>query len=383
MWFFWLAAVFGLLGWLAPLLQARLSGWWPAHLRDTPLDTLAVWPRLSVIVPALNEEATIGPAMESLLALDYPALQIIAVDDRSSDRTGAILDALAARDPRLRVVHVRALPTGWLGKNHAMHLGAAQAGGDLLLFTDADVHFEPTCLRRAVAIAKQRRLDHLILFPEVELHGFWETASVWFFGLLLSLGSRVWDVPNPRRRAFMGIGAFNLVRADAYRRAGGHAALPMEVADDMKLGKLLKRAGGRADCALSDGMVRVRWVVGLRGIVVGLTKNLFAGFEFRPAAALGACVVLMLVAVWPLVGLLVGPAGARLTCAATLCIMVYAAWRTPPAPRLSPLYGLAFPLAALVVIYIILRSMAFTYRQGGIVWRGTKYPLDELRKGVV
>jgi hypothetical protein len=129
-------------------------------------------------------------------------------------------------------------------------------------------------------------------------------------------------------------------------------------------------------------MVKVRWIVGLKGIVVGLTKNMFAGFHYRPIPALIASGGLFVLATWPLIGLLVGPWFARLLCLLSLTTMVAAATVASPTPRSSPLYALGFPLAALVVIYIIYRSMLFTYRQGGIVWRGTLYPLEELRRGV-
>jgi glycosyltransferase involved in cell wall biosynthesis len=380
----YLAALCGLLGWMAPHIQGRLSRWRPAHLAATPPDALATFPRVSIIVPARDEQETIGPAMGTLLALDYPDLEIIAVDDRSTDRTGQILDHLAAQDARLSVAHVIALPPGWLGKNHALQVATAMATGSYLLFTDADVHFDPTAIRRAATLAVQEELDHLVVFPEVEMHGFWETVSVWFFGIMLMMKYRPWRVPDPKAKdSYLGIGAFNLVRTEAYRRMGGHASLPMEVADDMKLGKLLKESGARADSAASDGMVRVRWAVGLWGIVTGLTKNLYAGFGFRPVPALGSVAALFLFAAWPLFGLFVGPWLARILCLCTVCIMVLTAAAAPAARSKSPLYGLGFPLAALVLIYILLRSMAFTYRQGGIRWRGTFYPLDELRKGVV
>jgi hypothetical protein len=322
--------------------------------------------------------------MRSLLSLDYPDLEIIAVDDRSTDQTGPILNSLAATDPRLRVVHIANLPPGWLGKNHALNTAGNIATGDYLLFTDADVHFDPTVLRRAVVLAVQKELDHLVVFPDVELHGFWETVAVWFFGIMLVTKYRPWKVPDPKaKESYLGIGAFNLVKIIAYQRMGGHAALPMEVADDMKLGKLLKASGARADSAASDSMVRVRWVVGLWGMVTGLTKNLYAGFGFKPIPALTSAILLFLVTTWPAIGLVTGPWYARLICLGTLALMVLTAAAAPASRGKTSLYGLAFPLAGPILIYIILRSMAFAYRQGGIRWRGTFYPLNELRKGVV
>jgi hypothetical protein len=382
-WIFWILAIMSLLAWAAPLIDAMRSGWQMLYLDKLPIDDTLPLPRLSIIVPALNEEDTVEAAMRTLLTLDYPDLEIIAVDDRSTDGTGAIMDRLAAEDDRLQVVHVTELPAGWLGKNHAMHVGGQAASGEFILFTDADVHLDRSVLRRAVSYAQSHTLDHLVLFPEVVLKGFWETVSVWFFGVMFSMTFRPWRLADPNNDAFIGVGAFNVVRAEVYRRAGGHAALPMDVADDMKLGKKMKQAGGRADVLMSGGLVKVRWVVGLRGIVLGLTKNMFAGLDFNPLKALGGVVGLFILAVWPVVGLFVGGIGPRLICAGVLLLMVYIASRGKPTPEASALYGLAFPLAGLVVIYIIFRSMFYTYRQGGVVWRGTLYPLEELRKGIV
>ena len=179
------------------------------------------------------------------------------------------------------------------------------------------------------------------------------------------------------------MGAFNLVRVAAYRRAGGHAALPMDVIDDLKLGKRMKASGGALACGFSGGLVRVRWAAGLGGIVAGLAKNAFAGFGFRPAHALAGLAAVLLMCAWPGVGLRVAPWGARLLCVGGLACMVCAVRTAPPAPGITPLYGLGYPLAAFVFAYAILRSMAAAYRQRGVTWRGTLYPLEDLRKGVV
>lgn len=181
----WVLGGVALLAWLTLLVAPLLSGGRPLLVATLPADGPEALPRLSIVVPALNEEETVEPAMRTLLALDYPQLEIIAVDDRSTDETGGILDRLAATDPRLRVLHVRELPAGWLGKNHALHLASREATGDYILFTDADVLFEPTVLRRTVRAMIARGLDHLAVFPELVRGGFWETLCVWFFGALL------------------------------------------------------------------------------------------------------------------------------------------------------------------------------------------------------
>jgi hypothetical protein len=381
MWIFWVLAGLALLRW-----GTRVPELWLGTRRTPGLDRIAPapgggLPRLSIVVPARNEEATVEPAMRTLLALDYPDLEIVAVDDRSTDRTGEILDRLATGDPRLRVLHVRELPSGWLGKNHALHAATAVAAGPWILFTDADVHFEPTALRRAVGFAEARRADHLVVLPEVVAVGFWEQLFLSFFWTLFASRFRPWKVSDPGSRDNVGVGAFNLVRAGAYCRAGGHAALRLEVLDDLMLGRRLKETGSRQECAFSGGLVRVRWLHGLGGIVEGLTKNVFAVLRFRLPMAIGAALMFLLLAVWPAAGIFVGPPGARILCGAVLALMVASMAAAPPTTRVSPLYGLGFPLAGVIFIYIILRSALRTYTQGGVVWRGTLYPLSELRKG--
>jgi Glycosyl transferase family 2 len=386
-----------LLSWTAFLLwliAAVLLGRGMRRLRS--LDEVAPaadrdCPPLSIVVAARNEAATIEPAMRSLLALDYPDLEVIAVNDRSTDGTGALLERLAA-DRRLRVIHVEALPPGWLGKNHALHRGSEAARGEWILFTDADVLFAPDALRRVMAwVARLDRereageatgpLAHLVALPRVLLEGFWERLFVSYFFILFNVRYRPWRAGDPRSRSYLGVGAFNLVRAGAYRAVGGHAALPLEVADDVKLGKWLKRHGQRTVAVTAGDRVRVRWVVGLRGIVDGLTKNLFAGLEFRWRTVIATALVLLLGNVGPALYLLDG-AAARAAAIGTLACMALTAAAARSGTRVPPAYGLAYPLAAAVMLYILLRSAVLAEWRGAIEWRGTRYPLDELRRGI-
>src|SRR5581483_12015143 len=136
-------------------------------------------------------------------------------------------------------------------------------------------------MRRAVAYACRRRLDHLVLSPECETRGFWERLFVSYFGLMFSFRVRPWEVANPRKSAYVWLGVFNMVRAAAYRAFGGHRALPMDVTDDMKLGKVVKRNGFRQEILQGGDLISVRWLIGFHGIIEGLMKNAFAGFEFR------------------------------------------------------------------------------------------------------
>jgi glycosyltransferase involved in cell wall biosynthesis len=340
-------------------------------------------PPVSVLVPACNEGETIERGMRSLLALDYPGIEIIAVDDRSTDATGEILDRLAASDPRLRVMHVTSLPDGWLGKNHAMQLAAGEATGQWLLFTDADVVFAPDTLRRAVAHCCRACLDHLVVAPRCETHGFWEKLFVSYFSLMFAVRVRPWEVANPRSRAYIGLGAFNLVSAKAYRSFGGHAALPMEVLDDTKLGKVIKRNGFRQALLEGGDNISVRWVVGLRGVMDGLMKNAYAGFDYNIPAEIAACAGLILTTVYPVFALRDCSWTVRACAAAAMGLMALGAGIMRRVTDAGPQYGLAYPLASAVLVTVIARSTWRAMRQGGIVWRGTLYPLDQLKRNVV
>ncbi len=340
-------------------------------------------PKLSVLVPACNEAGTIERAMESLFAMNYPNFEIVAVNDRSTDATGEILDRLALRDSRLKALHISLLPAGWLGKNHALHVAAQEAVGEWLLFTDADVVYAPDTLRKAVAYACRRKIDHLVLTPRCETFGFWERLFVNYFGLMFSYWTRLWEVTDPKSRAFVGIGAFNLVRASSYNSFGGHCALPMDVADDLKLGKMIKAHGFKTEILDGGDLFSVRWVVGLSGIIESLMKNSFAGFGFNPFVAVGGALTLLFTTFYPYIALSLPGGTTRMLGFAGLLGMLGGARAMRSLAGRSSIYGFFYPLAALLLTYIIFRSMMQTYKLNGVVWRGTHYPLEELRRGVV
>jgi cellulose synthase/poly-beta-1,6-N-acetylglucosamine synthase-like glycosyltransferase len=345
-------------------------------LRDMP--KAAKGPSISIVAAARNEARGIEAAVASFLAIDYPALEIVIVNDRSTDETGAILERLARQHVRLRVIHVVELPDGWLGKNHALHVGAADATGEFLLFTDADIVFEPTTLRRAVT-ALGSDLDHLAAIPDVIVPGIALNAFVAAFGVFFSMYARPWKARDPRSRHHIGIGAFNLIRADAYRAIGGHTALAMRPDDDVKLGKVVKNAGFRQDVVNGSGLVMVEWYSSLREAIDGLMKNSFAGVNYSLAAVAGSTLALFLLIVWPFIGIFVTDGLARTLNAVNVFLLAVVFWSTVGlTPRRIP-YVLAFPAAALLFIYIIWRSALLAVTRGYILWRGTAYPLAKMR----
>jgi glycosyltransferase involved in cell wall biosynthesis len=383
----WLVlAAAGALAWL------RLA--WVGIRTDRRLDRLpdvepappaGGWPALTVVVPARDEVLGIEAAVRSLLAQDYAGLRVIAVDDRSVDGTGEILDRLSTADPRLSVVHVRELPAGWLGKNHACASGAGAAPDGWILFTDGDVVFAPGALRRAVAYAEARRLGHLVALPRLLAPGFVERAFVSTFAALTTPVFRTWELRLPGTRAYIGIGAFNLVRRAEYLRTGGHARLRLEAVDDVKLGIVLRRSGVRQGAVDSGGLVSVRWNFGFAASWIGLVKNAFAGTEYRWSVALAAAGALLATSLGPPLAALLAPgAAARLT---GLAGWALAAGVVGTVARRfgggSGLEGVLVPFTGPALAAVVLTSALVTTARGGIVWRGSRYPLDELRRGCV
>jgi hypothetical protein len=343
-------------------------------------------PPVSIIVAARNEQANVEPTLISLLALDYDNYEVVAVDDRSSDRTGEIMDRIAAKSNahgRLRVIHIEELPNGWLGKTHAMWKAAQSARRDWLLFTDADVLFKPDALRRALAYAEAEGADHVVLFPHMIMKQPGEKMMIAFFQTLFVFGRRPWKVCDPQARDHIGVGAFNLIRRAAYDCIGGHQALRLEVLDDMKLGKLVKNAGYQQRNVFGGNLISLRWAQGALGVVRNLTKNFFAVMSFRWPRAIASCCVLAFLNLMPFLGVLTARGWARLPYGIALASMLAIYIGMSRKSDIPPYYFVLHPVSTSLFIYTMLRSMFVTLGRGGVTWRGTFYPLAELRRGLV
>jgi cellulose synthase/poly-beta-1,6-N-acetylglucosamine synthase-like glycosyltransferase len=361
-------------------------------------------PRVAIIVPARNEEASIAQALTRLRSLDYDNCEVIAIDDRSADATGKIMDEVAASftekepssihaqandgrprpSPKLRIIHITELPAGWMGKAHAMWTAAKTATDcEWLLFTDADVMFRPDCLRRAVAYAEAEKADHVVLFPRTIMKRPGEKMMLAFFQMMFVFGHRPWKVADPKAKDHIGVGAFNLVRRKVYEAVGTYKALRFEVVDDMKLGKVIKNGGFRQRNVLGDDLLQIRWAMGARGVIRNLTKNFFAVMSFQWWRAVGFCVIAAILNVVPFVGVFAvhGWQRAPYEIALACIFFLYAGMSLYSDVR--PWYFFLHPIATLLFIYTMLRSMLLTLWHGGVEWRGTRYPLAHLRKGLV
>jgi glycosyltransferase involved in cell wall biosynthesis len=406
---YWIAGGILALAWFSRIVEAAFGMPHVADIAQPEWDRRPVTPngepRVSIIVPARNEEEDIRETLVQLLALDYSNYEIIAVNDRSRDRTGQIMDEVArgvetdlpectgvtlhgeadksVRPTRLKVIHISELPSGWLGKTHAMFTAGQQATRDWLLFTDADVFFKPDSLRRAVAYAEAERADHVVLFPRMIMKGWGERMMIAFFQVLFVFGHRPWKVADPKARDHMGVGAFNMVRRSVYDAVGTYRALRMEVIDDMKLGKIVKNAGFAQRNISGEDLISIHWAKGAFGIVNNLTKNFFAVLSFQWPRTVVTVVGLGCLNLGPFLGVWLAQGWARVPYAIALASLFLIYYGISLRSAVPPYYFFLHPVSTSLFMYILLRSMAHALWNDGIVWRGTKYPLEELRKGMV
>ena len=344
------------------------------------------WPSVSVIVPARNEALKLGSAVQTLLEEDYPRLEIVLLNDRSNDATGEIIERAAEQDERVRAVHISELPKGWMGKVHALDTGLAASSGEFVLFTDADVHFKKGTLRKAVAYCLEQRLDHLAGFPELWRTNFVVESVIWVFVRgFLTLLSRPWAACKPGARAYIGIGAFNLVRRAAFEATEGFEWLRREVADDMGVGLMMKRSGARCGAMAAFGYVGLEWYGSLGEAARGAEKGFATVSQLSLARTFAIGFGMLVMEIAPILTLvplffdkmrLIGYGGVVVFGAFVFSVVVLGRWGKG---RILP--GLLGPLAVWPLIWMFIRAGIVGSRRGGVAWRGTLYGADELRGG--
>jgi hypothetical protein len=345
----------------------------------------ASWPKVSAIVPGRDEAATIGAALGTRLDDDYPNLELVVVDDRSTDATPRIIARLTDRDPRVTPVRIDELPPGWLGKLNALEIGTRAATGEWLLISDADIHLEPGTLRKAVAFCEEDGCDFLALVPEFRSKSFAVNVLWSTFVRILAMALTPAGVRDPESKASAGSGSFMLMRRSAYAASPGFEYLRMETADDMALGRIIKQAGGR--CEFMNGR-DAAWLPSYGSIAEflrGVEKN-GASLAGTPFAAVAAGMVLAgLVEYSPLLTLAAGLA----TNTPWLAVLGAVATLVATTANVAALYvntgtfvpALLWPLGWLGMAWGVTRAVWLVHRRGGVVWRDTFYPTAEILAG--
>lgn len=362
------------------IVLRTLRGW---AARETP-PAPGQFPRVSILVPARDEEERIAACVTSLAAQDYPDFEILVLDDHSQDRTAEILRDLAHRHPRVKVLSGDPLPPGWLGKHWACHQLAQNAAGSLLLFTDADTLHRPDTLRSAVTVLLARRLEFLSVWPRQVTRTpgegllvpliYWAVFSI--FPLALS---RLFNRP-----AFAAaIGQFMLISRRAYDAMGGYTAIRDQSADDLSLVRRVSRMGLRWSFADGTDSIHCRMYTGFKPAFAGLTKNLYAAFNFHSVLFVFVWVWLGIVYLEPLVSLILSrfipyPADNLSRLFVEIGLAALSWWGIVLRFRFPTVLLLAYPLSMALGVINAFHSMILM-TAGRAVWKGRSLPRGRIR----
>ena len=362
------------------IYAARMSRSLPSIKKEiiSEQDTL---PSLSIIVTARDEAETIEAGLQSLIAQDYPDYEIIVINDRSTDRTGEIIDRFANQYPQIIPIHIDHLPEHWLGKVNALNHGVAQARGDWLLFTDADVHHHTSLWQRAIDYAITNQFDLLALMPDVPHPGKLFQATMKAFTFLFLSTAKIEQIKNPKSKAAIGIGAFNLVRHAAFKQTPGFEWLRMEVGDDYGIGIMLKQSGFRIGFATAFYDLQVEWYKNIPDMIRGLDKNIMApGTHFSRFKLIISPVMFSAILLAPFLSLLsINPPYFVFGMFVFLCTSLISVYMGKS--KQENIYAwLLSPVGFLIIGYTFARACILCLIRDGIIWRGTYYPRKLLKR---
>jgi cellulose synthase/poly-beta-1,6-N-acetylglucosamine synthase-like glycosyltransferase len=320
-------------------------------------------PSVAVIVAMRNEEADLEKALQSVCHLNYPNYRIVVVNDRSTDRTADILLDMKTRYPQINMVTVTTLPDGWLGKNNALYQGYLGSTEEWMLFTDADIVFHPDTLSKTLSYAVKNQLDHLAVLPEAISPSPLLNSFMATFAIMLMIHLKPWDAKNPKRkRAYVGIGAFNMVRRTAYEKMGTHERIKLRPDDDLQLG---------------SGYVCLEWYKNARQFSDGLLKNAFSASGYSIGKVIFDVTGILVSIALPMpVMFIFGDTTIRLMAAAMLLFHILYMVLVPPNKWW---FALMIPLAGFFMAFTFLRAAIVNLKQGGIYWRDSFYSLEMLR----
>lgn len=329
---------------------------------------------VSIVIPARNESHIIEDTVRAFLAQDYPHFELIVVNDRSTDDTAEILSRIA--DRRFTVIDGEEPPPGWLGKPWALDQGSRRARGELILFVDADIIYAPSALRAAVADLLASDAALIAVFPRYEAHGFGEQTAMGMMAITLSLFP-VWLFDRWQHpRLGIGGGSGNLVRREAIERMDHFTALRDAVVDDIALAQQVRRSGGTTHVVRAEHLVRVRMYHGVRAVIEGFTKNIFAGLGRSYAIATSLWILMIVCHLFPYAYALTGDWAAIAT-VVMISLTRVVAFRAGRYSMLNAIF--LHPLMIALWAYIFLRSVWITGIRNQVRWRGRVYDAAQTR----
>jgi chlorobactene glucosyltransferase len=344
-------------------------------------------PKISVIIPARNEERNIRRCVQAMQAQTYPNFEIIVLDDRSTDRTGEILDRLAAQDERIKIIQGRELPEGWAGKPHALIQGAAKATGDWLCFVDADTFAKPEALAAVYQGTLETNADLYTIMTSQEMGTFWEKVILPLIMTALSVGFSPRKVNDPDTKDAIANGQFIFIKREVYEKTGGHSAIRESIVEDKDLALLVKISGHRLIVADGRQVASTRMYTSLAEMWEGWTKNIFFGLRGSKGllllGAFGAFLALtaaLLLPLWSLAGLVWWAAGGGVEALAVVAeavllwaYLIFWRVRASHSMNISGWYALTTPLGAGIFAVMMFASTWKVLSGRGVTWKGRRY----------
>jgi cellulose synthase/poly-beta-1,6-N-acetylglucosamine synthase-like glycosyltransferase len=361
--------------WIGMIIYLLLNLKKIKQVKNQPL--IETEPSLAIIIAVRNEEEDLENALQSVCNINYNNYRIIVVNDRSTDHTADILQGFTKRYPKLTVTTITTLPDGWLGKNNALYQGYLSSFEEWMLFTDADIVFHPDAINKALGYATRHQLDHLSILPEAISRSKLLNSVLATFGIMLMMNLKPWAAKNPKSKSFVGIGAFNLVRRDAYEKIGTHVRIKLRPDDDLKLGSIIKSAGLKQDALGGSGYVCLEWYKNMKEFTNGLLKNSFAFAGYSLAKSIGSTLMVLICFALPVPLMLIF--GSTLIRIMALVVIVFQVIYMVTVRPNKWWYALMIPFASFIMAYITIKSALITIRQGGIYWRDSFYSLDMLK----
>lgn len=359
------------------------------HLPELPIEEgiLSNAPLVSIVIAAKDEEKSIVQTLNSLINQKYENVEIIVVNDRSTDNTGKNIEHFIKEienkgfNKEVKVIHIHELPMGWLGKNFALFKGYLCSRGNYILFTDADIQFSQGTIGSAMVYFQKNQLDHLTLIPYLKAREFWLRGFIHLFAFSLYLSKWPWK-PNDDRQTKqgMGIGAFNLISREAYEKIGLHKEIALRPDDDLQLGMLVKRNGLKQRMLIGKKHIEVEWYPSFSAMMKGLEKNIFAGLNYSLFMLIGVIIGMIFFYLLPFWGLwLLDDWQAVVNGVSIIWILLLYLIYTRKLFKDHGYDVLMFPIFVLLLMYVFIRSSLITLFKGGISWRGTFYSLKELK----
>jgi glycosyltransferase involved in cell wall biosynthesis len=340
------------------------------------------WPKLSVVITACNEASTIEEAMKSRLEENYPDVEFILIDDRSTDSTTEIVDRIAASDKRVRPIHIKELPEGWLGKVNALNTGYKAAKGEWILFSDVDLHIKSGAVKRLIAYAESESYDHIVLAPEMWPKSFFLNVMYSVLIRTLLVGGRLWAIEDPKSTAAVGAGAFNLVRRSAFEKTKGFEWIKMETIDDVCIGQMIKESGGKIAAVNGKGWCGLYFYNSIGELARGFEKSFYPAIaNFSLTLTLIMCLgtileILPFIAFFLTVGklaLILAITGSTFSIAAMVTINYWLRGAI-----IGPIF---WPIGAILWAGVAIRASILGKIRDGVYWRGTFYKNEALKNG--